>query len=128
MGLRLRVTDGLLAVARLPAGDATPAWAADDAGGFVSVTRTASELSVVCAADRVPGDVTAERGWRRLEVEGPLDFGLTGVLASVAGPLADAGVPLFAVSTHDTDHILVRDHDVAAAAVSLRAAGHHVDA
>lgn len=124
MGLRLRRADDELAVVRLPAGDAPPGWAR---GAFVSVTRTEQELSVVCDAAAVPSDVTAERGWRRLEVRGPLDFALTGVLASLAGPLAEAGVPVFVISTHDTDHLMVKGDRLAHAEAALRAAGHRVD-
>lgn len=125
-GLRLTLAPTALAVCRLPPVAPVPGWAAGDGGGFLSVTRTGRELSVVCAEDLVPPGVTAERGWRAFEVEGPLDFGLTGVLASIAGPLADAGVPVFVISTYDTDHVLVRRHDVSLASDRLRAAGHHV--
>lgn len=124
MGLRLRRADDELAVVRLPADDVPPGWAR---GAFVSVTRTEEELSVVCDAAAVPSDVTAERGWRRLEVRGPLDFALTGVLASLAGPLAEAGVPVFVISTHDTDHLMVKGDRLAHAEAALRAAGHQVD-
>lgn len=125
MGLRLRRTEGHLAVVRLAADAAVPSWAA---GGFLSVTRTDGELSVVCDAAAVPSDVVAEGGWRRLEVRGPLDLGLTGVLASIAVPLSAAGVPLFVISTHDTDHVLVRAGRLADAEAALRRAGHEVDA
>ncbi|MCC6830014.1 MAG: ACT domain-containing protein [Thermoleophilia bacterium] len=126
MGLRLHRTPGELAVVRLAADAAAPAWAA---GGFVSVTRTDAELSVVCDASAVPETSAAsERGWRRLEVRGPLDLGLTGVLAAIAAPLAEAGVPVFVISTYDTDHVLVRADRLADAEAALRAAGHEVDA
>jgi uncharacterized protein len=117
---------GALAIARLEAGAPAPAWAS--AGGpLVAVVRTAAELSVVCEEGAVPDGVRATRDWRAIEVSGPLDLAMTGVLVSVAVPLADAGVPIFAVSTYDTDYVLVpgaRLHDAVAA---LRAAGHHVD-
>ena len=83
-------------------------------------------MTVVCAAARVPADARAERGWRALRVAGPLDFALTGVLAAVAVPLADAGVSIFAVSTFDTDYVLVRADRLEAAVAALRAAGHRV--
>ena len=124
--LRLAVWPEPIAIARLDAGAALPGWAGD--GRFSSVTRTPHELSVVCAEDRVPADVRADRGWRVLAVEGPMDLGLVGVLASLAGPLAQARVSVFAIATHDTDHVLVREADLARACAALEAAGHRIDA
>ena len=111
--------DTLFAVARLSPESAIPEWAAD----FFAVTRTPDELSIVCAEAAVPAAVAAERGFRMLKVEGPLDFSLTGVMASIAGPLAEAGVSLFAISTYDTDYVLVRDSAVGLAVDALRGAG-----
>jgi len=92
--------------------------------GFVSVTRTADELSLVLPEDRVPGTWRAERGWRCLQVQGPLDFALTGVLAALSVPLAEAGISIFALSTYDTDYLLVRAVDLARAKSVLAASGH----
>jgi uncharacterized protein len=103
-----------------------PAWASGDAAALHAVVRTAHELTVVCPADRVPPDVRAERGWRALQVIGPLDLALTGVLLSLLEPLARAGVAIFAVSTYDTDHVLVRAGRLDDAGAALRAAGHRV--
>jgi len=122
--MQLVVLEDELGVARLNATDPTPAWAAQ--GSVSSVTRTAEELSIVCAAAAIPAHVHAERGWRGLRIAGRLDFSLTGVLASIAGPLASAGVSIFAISTFDTDYILVRAQSVAAAVECLQAAGHDV--
>jgi uncharacterized protein len=122
--LTLVVLEGELAVARLAATDPVPAWATQ--GSLTSVARTAEELSVVCAAAAVPTNVQAERGWRCFRVAGRLDFALTGVLAAIAGPLAAAEVSLFAVSTYDTDYVLVREPSLAAAIECLKAAGHRV--
>jgi uncharacterized protein len=122
--MKLVVLDDELAVARLDATDPAPAWA--EQGSISSVTRTAEELSVVCAAAAIPAHVQAERGWRCFRVAGRLDFSLTGALASIAGPLAAADVSIFAISTYDTDYILVREQTVAAAIECLRAAGHDV--
>jgi hypothetical protein len=122
--LKLVVLNGELAVARLGADEAIPPWAAE--GGVSSVTRTADELSVVCAAAGVPSNVRAERGWRCLQVVGNLDFSLTGVLASIAAPLAAAELSIFAISTYDTDYVLVRERDLAEAIGCLKAAGHEV--
>jgi uncharacterized protein len=123
--MKLVVLEDELAVARLGATDPIPAWAAQ--GNFSSVTRTAEELSVVCAAEIIPASVQAERGWRCFRVAGRLDFSQTGVLASIAGPLAAAKVSIFAVSTYDTDYVLVRDHAMTAAIECLSAAGHEVE-
>jgi uncharacterized protein len=97
------------------------------APGLVSVTRTDGELSVVCPAEHVPaGASRAETGWRLLTVRGPLEFTLTGIMAALSGTLAAAGVALFALSTYDTDHVLVRADDLDQAITALRAAGHEV--
>jgi hypothetical protein len=125
----LTVLPGELAVARLGPGEPVPEWASPGGGAALhAVVRTAGELSVVCAVEAVPSGARAERGWRALAVTGPLDFGLTGVLATLAVPLAEAGVPIFAISTFDTDHLLVRAERLGEAVAALRAAGHRVDA
>lgn len=115
-----------LAICQLAPDAGLPDWVGLDTPGPVSVTRTADELSLVLPQDRVPDGVPAERGWRAMAVRGPLDFTLVGILAALTAPLARAGVPVFALSTHDTDWLLVRDHDLAAAIAALEAAGHSV--
>jgi len=95
-------------------------------GSFASITRTRDELSIVCNERDVPSGVKADRGWRALKVEGPLDLAMTGVLASIAGPLAEARINLFAISTFDTDYVLVKADRVAEAIGVLRSVGHHV--
>ena len=122
--LTLYVVSGSYAICRLGAGDRLPRWTTQ--GAFSSVTRTPEELSVVCEVGVVPDGVQAERGWRALAVRGPLDFSLTGVLAGLAGPLASAAISIFAVSTYDTDYVLVRERDLARAVVAIREAGHSV--
>ncbi|AUN30866.1 ACT domain-containing protein [Niveispirillum cyanobacteriorum] len=115
-----------LAVCRLAPDAPLPAWAAGP--GFVSITRTDEELSIVVCQGRVPGDVAAVGPWRALKVQGPLDFALTGILAALTAPLADAGISLFAIATYDTDYILVRAETLEAAITALTAAGHRVAA
>jgi hypothetical protein len=95
-------------------------------GEFTSITRTADELSVVCSESAVPQGAECETGWRILKIEGPLDFALTGILLSVAKPLADAGVSIFTVSTYDTDYVMVKEQDIDKAMRALTAAGHRV--
>jgi hypothetical protein len=112
------------AICRLEPYAALPAWAVG--ASFLSVTRTALELSVVCEDARVPESAHAERDRRLLQIEGTLAFALIGVLASVAEPLAKAEVSIFAVSTYDTDYLLVSDQDLHRATQVLDAAGHTV--
>jgi hypothetical protein len=123
--IELIVLSGTYAICRLPSDAAFPAWAT---GELVCITRTADELSVVCREDAVPEGARCERGWRCLRVAGTLGLSLVGVLASLLVPLAGAGVGVFAISTFDTDYLLVREADLARATEALRAAGHQVAA
>lgn len=113
-----------LAVCRLAVEAAFPDWA--QPGDILAMIRTRRECSVVCAERYVPPEVVAERGWRGLEVQGPLDFALTGVLAQLSGILASASISLFALSTYDTDWILVKEDRLPRAIAALQAAGHQV--
>ena len=122
--MNLYVLPETYAVWRLPA-DA-PAPAAVLAGALSSITRTGDELSIVCREADVPAGAPAERGWRCLAVAGPLPFEMTGVIASLTMPLAEAGVPVFVISTYDTDHLLVQAAALDAAVAALEAAGHAV--
>jgi hypothetical protein len=120
----LRLLPDRFAVCRLAADSAVPAW---EAGGVLSsITRTPDELSVVCAEGLAPEGTRCDGGWRIFQVAGPLDFSLTGVLAAIAGPLADAGVSVFALSTFDTDYVMVKEENLAKAVEALRAAGHRI--
>jgi len=121
--LELRVLDTRLALCRLPGGSPPPAWVSGDLAAVVS---TPHETSIVCDEAVVPSDVQCQPGWTALMVAGPLDFSLTGVLAAIAGPLAEARVSIFAVSTFDTDYVLVPADRIADAVHALRKAGHRV--
>ncbi len=123
--LRLTLLPDVLAVCRLPADASVPAWAWT--GEPASVTRTRDELSVVCRADAVPDGVRCEPGWRCLKVAGPLDFALTGIMAALTAPLAAAGIALFAVSTYDTDYLMVKAETLDRAVDALHGAGHRVE-
>lgn len=125
-GLVLSLMPGDFAVCRLSAGTSIPSWA-NGSGQFVALVRTPDELCVVCAQQDVPIGIQAERGWSLMQVRGPLDFSLVGVLASLAIPLAQAGVSIFALSTYDTDYLLVRRVDLGRAAQALARAGHHLE-
>jgi len=122
--ITLDIVPGSYAICRLSPAATAPAWAAG--GAFSSITRTATELSIVCASDDVPADVHAQRGYRAVAVRGPLDFSLIGVVAQLSTTLAAAAISIFVVSTYDTDYVLVRDADLDRAAAALRDAGHTV--
>lgn len=124
MTLTLSILPGEYAVSRLDPGDSPPAWAMR--GEFWTVSRTTDELSALCRADLVPGDVQTQKGWAALKLHGPFEFTLTGVLASVLNPLKDAGIGIFAVSTFDTDYVLVAEEKLEAAVRVLVEAGHQV--
>ena len=117
VSVELDVLPGAFAVCRLDPG-------ADPPREFWSVTRTADELSVICAEEAVPEGARAERGWRALRVAGPLDFALTGVAAAFTTPLAAAGISVLPVATFDTDYLFVREESLARALSALTAAGH----
>jgi hypothetical protein len=112
----------VFAICQLAQDAAVPDWAL--AGNFLSVTRTAEELSVVCPQTHVPAGVKSSPGWRGLKVEGPFDFSEIGIIASLAGPLADAGVSIFVISTFDTDYLLVKEESLEKATSGLSAHGH----
>tara|TARA_B100001750_G_scaffold245922_1_gene266784 strand:+ start:131 stop:517 length:387 start_codon:yes stop_codon:yes gene_type:complete len=119
----LEVVSGRYAVCQLDAVAEVPGWVS---GAVTSVTRTPAELSIICSEECVPGDVRSESGWRCLRVVGPLEFSMVGVIASLTGVLADAGVSVFVVSTFDTDCLLVKQAHLEMAVKSLTSAGHSV--
>lgn len=119
--LKLSVLAGTMCVARLPPDAVLPDWVPDAA--WCSITRTAEELSIVCEAVLVPPNVRQQGGWRLLQVEGPLDFALTGILSRIAAPMADAGISIFALSTFDTDYVLVSEAELGVAVSRLRESG-----
>lgn len=124
--LDLTVEAWELAVSRLPPDAPVPDWALR--GVFHAVTRTPLELSVVCDAAAVPDEVRSEKGWRCFSLAGPIPFDETGVLLSIAAPLAEAGIGIFAISTFDSDYVLVPERRLADAARAIAAAGHRVTA
>lgn len=118
---------GNFAICRLPAKSPPPAWLFGSSSGFYSLTKTDDELSVVCLQHLIPSDLTpCEKDWSCLKVQGPLDFGLTGIMASLASPLAKAGISIFAVSTYDTDYLLVKANRLEDAIEALKKEGHDV--
>lgn len=124
MSQTLMVEPGEYAVCQLEADEPLPSWL--PSAPFWTVTRTGEELSIICSAEAVPFDSSHESGWRLLRMVGPFPFDLTGILASVLTPLAAADVGILAVSTFNTDYILVKHTRLAVAVEALRAAGHVV--
>jgi hypothetical protein len=122
--LTIVIYQKMYAVCRLEPDAAVPAWA--EGPEFVSITRTAAELSIVCQQDKLPEDVRAEKNRRLMRIEGKLGFELTGVLASVTAPLSKAELSIFAMSTYDTDYLLIADEDLQKASEMLEAAGHTI--
>lgn len=122
--MKLRILAPAFAVARLSPDAPTPAWATRSP--FHTVSRTPSECSVLCPWEDVPDGVRREGPFRALEIEGPLDFALTGVLSALLSPLAQAGISVFALSTFDTDYVLVRAERLEDAARALAAEGHAI--
>lgn len=100
-------------VCRLDKTEDIPDWTKNS--DFFSITRTSDELSIVCNQDNVPSDIKCEKDWRALKIEGPLDFSLIGILSSISTILAQNGISIFAISTFDTDYILVKNKDIAKA-------------
>jgi hypothetical protein len=125
MNLTLSVLPGRYAICRLSSEALIPDWAGPD--DFLSITRTTDELSIVCSETTVPEGAKCDRGWRCLKVEGPLDLSLTGVLASLANPLAEARINIFAISTFDTDYLLVKEENLPRATEVLNQSGHRIE-
>ena len=121
--MKLTVLAAPVAVCRLAADAPLPSW---PRGAFVSITRTAEELSIVCDDDAVPADVQVERDWRALKLEGPIPFAMTGVASALLAPLAAAQISVFLISTYDTDYLLLKSDVFARAAGILRGAGYDV--
>jgi Uncharacterized conserved protein len=114
-----------LAVARLSKDETFPQWPL--AGEFFSITKTYDELSIVCDEALVPEGVVCERGWKALKVEGPLDFSLIGILARISSALAAAGISIFALSTYETDYILVKKEKIETAIETLFKEGYIIN-
>jgi hypothetical protein len=124
MNLNLSLLPDMYAICRLSPEAPIPDWA--HPGDFISITRTSDELSIVCAESGIPDSVKSDKGWRCLKVAGPLDLSLTGVLASLLGPLAEARINIFALSTFDTDFLLVTEKNLSRAAEILIQSGHQI--
>jgi uncharacterized protein len=122
--LKFRWLAGSYAIVRLAADAAVPEWAVK--GEFSSITRTADELSVVCPAENLPADVLSLHRWVCLKLDGPFPFSMTGVLMAFIEPLSKNSVPIFAISTFDTDYVLIQEEFAGHALDRLREAGHEL--
>jgi hypothetical protein len=120
--LTLSLLSDTFAICRLGPEAEIPSWALE--GEFFSVTRTREELSLVCLQEKVPTKTRCVKDFRCFKVGGPLDFSLTGILSSLTIPLAQAGISILALSTFDTDYLLVKEAQVDRAVHKLSQAGH----
>ncbi len=122
--LKFRQLPAPYAIVRLPPDAPIPDWATK--GDFTSITRTSDELSIVCPANNIPEDIDSGPRWMCLKLEGPFPFSQTGVLLSFIEPLSNSGIPVFAISTYDTDYVLVQEEFAGAALNALQQAGHEL--
>jgi len=122
--LKFRLISGGFAICRLPASDPVPEWATK--GIFNSITRTSDELSIVCPVENVPGQHKPEVPWMCLKIEGPFAFSQVGIRQAFIKPLVENGVPIFTISTFDTDYILVQETFSGVSLNALQNAGHEI--
>ncbi len=122
--LKFRIASDSYAIVRLDSNAPIPDWATH--GEFTSITRTTEELSIVCPAQNIPAGVDSGQRWVCLKLEGPFPFSQTGVLLSFIEPLSDEGVPIFAISTYDTDYVLIQEEFMDRALDMLQRAGHEL--
>lgn len=122
--LTLVILEEIMAIGRLDKDEFLPVWAVNS--NFFSITRTEDEISIVCAQANFPKGIKLDQGWRCLKVEGPLDFSLTGILTALANPLAKSGISIFAISTYDTDYLLVKQENLEKTVEVLSQEGHQI--
>jgi hypothetical protein len=121
--MNLSILPETFALCRLSPDQDVPAWALQHRA-FLSITLTTDELSIVCEQSLIPQEVQCERDWAAIKVQGPLDFALTGILSVLASPLAEHGIAIFAISTFDTDYLLVKRHALPQTIAVLEQQGH----
>ena len=122
--LKFRQLSDRYAVVRLAPDASIPDWAAR--GEFTSISRTSDELSIVCPIENIPSEYASGPRWICLKLEGPFPFSQTGVLLSFIEPLSNNRVPIFAISTYDTDYIFIQEQTHELAMQLLEAAGHRL--
>jgi hypothetical protein len=122
--LTLRLLPDLLAVCQLDPDNPFPNWA--QGNNLLTFTRTTDELSIVCENALVPENITAERGWRALKVQGQLDFSQVGIISDLTKTLAEARISIFTISTFNTDYLLLKDHNLSQGLKALRKSGYTI--
>jgi hypothetical protein len=122
--LQFRMLPRTYAIVHLNADAVPPEWATK--GEFTSITRTPDELSIVCPTENLPCDVESQHRWVCLKLEGPFPFSMTGVLLSFIEPLSSNCIPIFAISTFDTDYVLVQEEYIGMTMDALQKAGHEL--
>ncbi len=123
--LHLQVIPDRYGIIKLPSTSDIPSWVLDCS--VYNITKTPDELSIVCSQNVIPEEILCERGWKGLRVMGHLSFNSTGVVESIAKPLAEDEISIFTVSTFDTDYVFVKESQLDQTVNCLKAAGHHVD-
>ena len=121
----MRILNGTFGVCRLDSIELIPEWI--DNSKFYSITKTEDELSIVCSDKNIPNEIKHEKDWKIIKIEGPLDFSLIGILSSISTTLANQGISIFAISTYDTDYILVKNKDIEIALKVLSKEGHRIE-
>ncbi len=109
--LTLSILPEKLGICHLDEKSPIPSWAIEDKN-FSCIAKTKSELSIVCAQEKIPGGILAEKDWRAFKVQGPLGFVLPGIVASLSSPLAEAEISIFYISTYETDYLLVKEENL----------------
>ncbi|MBD7911685.1 ACT domain-containing protein [Clostridium sp. Sa3CVN1] len=122
--MNIKVLEENYIVCRLDNEEVVPRWV--NSKKFTSITRTEDELSIVCEDKNIPQEIKVERTWRILKIEGPLDFSLIGILSNISSILAEEKISIFAISTFDTDYILVKEEDLEKTINTLIANGHNI--
>ena len=120
----LRVLPGSFAICKLPPSAAAPAEPTQTV--FWSCTRTKNEVSVVCEQNLAPQESEQDTGWSMLYLDAQMELDIVGVLATLLAPLKEAGISIFAISTFDTDYLLIREQNLPRAMVVLAEAGYEV--
>lgn len=121
-GIRLRRVFGRYGIARLAPDAPIPNWI--NGPELSAVIRADDELTIVCAADRIPEGVETDSPWACFRSVGPFDFQTTGIVQSLVAPLSEAGIGVFVLCTYDGEHILVAEQDCERAFNLLAEAGH----
>jgi len=110
MKLTLSILPEKLGICHFDKNSEIPQWAKNIS--FCSITRTNDELSIVCPQDKIPAGILVEKDWRAFKVKGPLGFSLTGIVASLSKPLAEAKISILYISTYETDYLLVEEKNL----------------